>query len=152
MVKILLFLGYVFAAATGFMSNEPLGTLQSCAEQRSSFNLNNVVLTPYPVQIGRQLVVTARGNLSKRIAKGAQVQVVGKLGILRIIDRKLDLCEEGAKVGKPCPVESGSVDLQVVQDIPKEAPQTTLNLEIKATNADGTPILCIRGDIQLRKP
>jgi hypothetical protein len=128
-----------------------IGPLTSCGGSSDSFTLGDVVLAPYPVQIGQPLVVSATGSLSKAVTEGATLQAVAKFGFIKVLDETFDLCAEAAKSGKPCPLAEGPNSLQVIQNIPGSAPEVSVNLEITGKNADGSPLTCLRGRIQLRR-
>jgi hypothetical protein len=128
-----------------------IGPLTSCGGSSDSFTLGEVVLTPYPVQIGQPLVVSATGTLSKAVTQGATLQAVAKFGFIKVLDETFDLCAEAAKSGKPCPLTEGPSSFQVIQNIPGSAPEVSVNLEITGKNADGSPLTCLRGRIQLRR-
>jgi hypothetical protein len=130
---------------------ELIGPLTSCGGSTDTFTLGDVVLTPYPVQIGRPLVVSATGLLSKAVVEGATLQATAKFGFIKVLDETFDLCAEAAKTGKPCPLGEGEASLQVIQDIPGAAPEVTVNLEIRGKNADGSPLTCLKGKIQLKR-
>jgi hypothetical protein len=159
MVKTLFILASVLAFATEQIIDIKTdvvdvfaGPLTSCGGNSDTFTLKDVTITPYPVQAGRNLTINASGLLTRDIVQGALLKVTAKLGGIQVFQKELDLCEEGAKNGKPCPIAAGDQQMIVSQEIPGNIPGATINLEIKANNADKTPIACLKGPIKVVKP
>jgi len=45
-----------------------------------------------------------------------------RVGVIKLLTKELDFCEESVKVDKPCPLLAGEQTLQHSVELPKEIP------------------------------
>jgi hypothetical protein len=48
--------------------------------------------------------------------------MMNRVGIVKLLTKKFQFCEESVKVNKPCPVTAGEQTLETTVDLPKEIP------------------------------
>jgi hypothetical protein len=66
-------------------------------------------------------VIEAAGHLRERVEEGAQVTIVVKYGVIKLITQTVDLCEQIKNVDLECPLEG---DLKFIKEVelPREIP------------------------------
>jgi hypothetical protein len=128
------------------------GKLTPCGRNnRDSLTTKDVTISPFPVKAGNNATISVSGTLSKEIVVGSTLRVTGRVAGFQVFRTDLDLCAEAAKQGKLCPIAIGDQDLLFSQQVAGDTPAATINLEIRGTNADNTPITCLRGPMRIIK-
>ncbi|KAJ3306754.1 Phosphatidylglycerol/phosphatidylinositol transfer protein [Kappamyces sp. JEL0829] len=129
--------------------NEEISPLSWCGDASDVLTLKDVVLTPYPVQSGKPLVVSVAGSLSEDIVSGASAHVVAKLGFIPVLTTDIDIC---GQVPGGCPLDhNNTTQLSVTQNIPGAAPAGSLSIQIDVKNGNGKAVACLKGKIQIVK-
>ncbi|KAI0447541.1 phosphatidylinositol transfer protein [Xylaria telfairii] len=123
--------------------------LQFCDKdhQEDTVLIEKVDLSPNPPEPGSELVITAKGIISKRIDNGSYVKLVVKYGLIRLISTTADLCEQVENVDLKCPIEEGVLSITKSVDIPKEVPPGTYNVFADVYNPDDTPMTCLQATV-----
>ncbi len=75
------------------------------------FQHKSVDVDPNPLEPGDQVNVTIVGDLLETVDEGAYAEVVVKIGLVKILQKTFDICEELRKhkneVDIQCPIEKG---------------------------------------------
>lgn len=75
--------------------------------------IKDITLTPSFPEPGKELLIEAEGTVKDAILDGAIVQVTVKLGLVTLIRKTFDLCEEMEKNDVlNCPVEKGDIKVR----------------------------------------
>ncbi|KAF9170946.1 Phosphatidylglycerol/phosphatidylinositol transfer protein [Mortierella sp. AD011] len=122
-----------------FFRPEP-ATIVECGPASDLLKIEYVNLNPNPPEKGKVLTIDAKGILSGAIVEGATIDLVVKLGLVKLLTKQLDFCEESAKVDKNCPLAPGEHFLNHSVDLPKEIPPGKYVVNIRVRNpktADG---------------
>ncbi|KAK3820290.1 MAG: ML domain-containing protein [Benniella sp.] len=132
-------LGLANAAAISnpFQFNIPPATVEECPTTEPTLpllKLGPVDINPNPPQKGHQLTIKGSGTLAEDIVEGAVIDVTVKAGLIKLLTKKFQFCEESVKVNKPCPVTAGEQTLETTVDLPKEIPPGRYTAFIKVTN------------------
>ncbi|KAF9240851.1 hypothetical protein BU15DRAFT_61182 [Melanogaster broomeanus] len=87
-----------------------------------AIEVKSLSVSPDPPQAGEDLTVTVSATAFKTIEDGATADVVVKLGLIKLLTKSFDVCEE-AREG----------DYVVVQTValPKEIPPAKFNVEVR---------------------
>ncbi|KAF9998689.1 Phosphatidylglycerol/phosphatidylinositol transfer protein [Modicella reniformis] len=93
-----------------------------------------VNIDPNPPRKGQPLTIDGGGYLQEDIVEGAEIEVVVKLGLIKLLTKRFNFCEESVKVGKPCPIVAGKQSLKTSVDLPREIPPGKFTANIKVTN------------------
>ncbi|KAF9348679.1 Phosphatidylglycerol/phosphatidylinositol transfer protein [Mortierella sp. AD094] len=109
-------------------------TIEECGPATDLLKINYVNLNPNPPLKGETLTIDAKGTLSGAVVEGAKIDLIVKLGVVKLLTKQLDFCEESAKVDKPCPLEPGEHYLYHTVDLPKEIPPGKYVVNIKVRN------------------
>ncbi|KAI8822586.1 ML domain-containing protein [Fimicolochytrium jonesii] len=127
----------------------PSDGIENCGDDSDVFHIKSVELTPNPPKRGQPLNIRVRGTLDEAIDAGAYADAIVKLGIIKLVDTRLNLCDETAKIDHPCPIEKGPVDIEHTVDIPNEIPPGRYTILIDATNFDDAHLACIKATFQV---
>lgn len=142
----------VVAAAPGVSKPIPGGSpLQQCdLEETQLLDVRSVELLPNPPKRGANLTIKANGEVLTSVEQGAYVDVEVRLGYIKLITQRFDLCEvlsENDIGGLECPVQPGLYDLSKIVQIPAEVPPGRYTVLGRAYTADDKLLTCITGDI-----
>ncbi|KAJ3097953.1 Phosphatidylglycerol/phosphatidylinositol transfer protein [Phlyctochytrium planicorne] len=124
------------------------GSVTHCGGPDDVFQPERISLIPDPPKRGAPLTVEVIGTTTADVTDGAYADVVAKLGVIKLVDRRLDLCQEIKQIGRECPVEKGRQEITHTVDIPREVPPGKYSISVDAFNADQAPLTCLR--IQFR--
>ncbi|POY75239.1 hypothetical protein BMF94_1609 [Rhodotorula taiwanensis] len=117
--------------------------------------IESLQVTPDPPKPGRNLTINATGKVSKRIEvsdphrlltseypmqKGTSADVTVKLGLIKLLTKRFDLCEElvNIKSSLQCPIEPGTHDFTASVDLPAEIPRAKFVVSAKIITPDDT--------------
>ncbi|KAJ7070946.1 ML domain-containing protein [Mycena amicta] len=110
-------------------------------------DIDSIELKPEVPIAGEQLQVTIKGRATKTIQKGATVDVTVKLGLVKLIQKRFDVCAEVDRMpalGISCPVEDRDWHtlIQTVT-LPKEIPKSKFNIQLRGSTVDDEPMICL---------
>ncbi|KAI1315291.1 Phosphatidylglycerol/phosphatidylinositol transfer protein [Mortierella claussenii] len=131
---------FSLACALGLASAYPFNfapapaTIEECGDLTDLLKIEYVNLTPNPPLRGQELSVDAKGYLSEDIVEGAKIDIVVKVGLIKLLVNTYDFCEESVKIDKPCPILAGEQSLQHTVELPKEIPPGKYTVNIKVRN------------------
>ncbi|MCX5376219.1 ML domain-containing protein [Streptomyces sp. NBC_00091] len=122
------------------------------------FQVKSVSVTPDPLVRGETAVFTLNGRVVTAIEDGAYVDVVVKLGLIKLLTKRLDLLDELRRgdLKLACdtsdgnsPIPAGDTNFTLTFDFPKEAPQAKFSCEISAFTADDEDLASLRIHLDL---
>jgi len=99
------------------------GTFNSCGDSSDLFQFSLLQVSPDPPKTGHELEVHVSGYLEETISQGSYALVQVKIGLIKLIDTKFDVCEELPKINMTCPIQPGEQDILRVADIPSQIPK-----------------------------
>ena len=68
--------------------------------------------------------------MKEDISEGTTIEVTVKYGVVQLIKKKFDFCDEADKVDEECPIEKGELDITKDVDLPKEIRKLFINMNI----------------------
>ncbi|RIA87140.1 ML domain-containing protein [Glomus cerebriforme] len=137
-------------SAEEFAVNTLTETISDCSNENDILQIIYINLSPDPPLKGKQLKINALGWLKEEIEEGSYVDVVVKLGLIKLLQKRFDLCEESRKVDKPCPIDKGRQELNTVIDLPKEIPPGKYVVDAKVYTPDSRRIACLKAVVIFR--
>lgn len=154
LIPILLFLvcGHAWQPPVG--GTEPIdgdSPLEKCditAEQL--LIVKSIDLAPNPPHRGENLTIAATGDLKKFVKSGSYVDVEVRLGLIRLLTQRFDLCEtldDNDVEGLECPLETGNYKLHKKVQIPDAVPPGKYTVLARAYNQDDELLTCLTGDV-----
>jgi hypothetical protein len=103
-------------------------SIEDCGSLTDVFQPTDISISPDPPKRGQPLTVTVTGELSQDVTDGAFADVKVKLGVIKLVEQRLDLCKEITQIERECPVEKGRVDIKHTVDIPREVPPVSTRI------------------------
>jgi hypothetical protein len=122
-------------------SEEAVGDIWSnCGSSSDILSDATVTIVPDPPVKGKDITVTASGNIKSEITGGNINAVIDILGI-PVINKNIDLCKASPKV--TCPISAGHHSLEITQLIPSSVPSGSYTGKVIATDQNGKQINCV---------
>ncbi|CEL58724.1 Phosphatidylglycerol/phosphatidylinositol transfer protein OS=Cryptococcus neoformans var, neoformans serotype D (strain JEC21 / ATCC MYA-565) GN=NPC2 PE=3 SV=1 [Rhizoctonia solani AG-1 IB] len=120
-----------------------------CGLPTDAVKVKSIKLSPDPPQIGKDLTITARGVVTRKIEDGAYADVTVKLGLVKLLRKEFDICEEARKnnVTVQCPVEPSEYEIVQTVQLPKETPRAKFIVDVKGFTSDealDTDLVCLQ--------
>ncbi|CAK5282914.1 unnamed protein product [Mycena citricolor] len=108
--------------------------------------VKSLTVSPDPPVPGQDLVVKATGVANYDIEDGAWADVVVKLGLVKLLHRRFDVCEEArnANASIQCPIKEGTHEVTQVVALPKEIPRAKFTVDVNGYTADDDDLLCVK--------
>lgn len=96
--------------------NKSLVFTYSIGRNRFPLHIKEIKITPDVVVAGGELTIEAKGYLYEPVLAGATADIIVKLGVVRLLHKKFDLCDELEKnkdnVEIQCPIEEGYITVK----------------------------------------
>ncbi|RKP01890.1 hypothetical protein CXG81DRAFT_4508, partial [Caulochytrium protostelioides] len=121
----------------------PGSGLTFCGSQNDVFQPHNVTLRPDPPKRGANLTVVVNGVLSKDVVDGATAHLQVRLGLIRLVNQQLDVCEEVKKIGEQCPFKKGPLHIEATVEIPWQVPPGRYLVDVTGKTVDGDDLTCV---------
>ena len=67
------------------------------------------------------MVIVAQGEFSHPVGQGSYINVQVKYGLIKLINLRIDLCEQMQNLDEPCPLYGKKIITKAV-DLPQEVP------------------------------
>ncbi|KAF8338018.1 ML domain-containing protein [Cantharellus anzutake] len=103
---------------------------------------------------GEDLTVTAEGTVTKTIEEGAYANVVVKLGVIKLLQKTFDVCEEARHNNATiqCPVEADHYTVVQTVALPKDIPKAKFSVEVRGYTKEDENMLCVNIYLNFMKP
>ncbi|KAL7413758.1 ML domain-containing protein [Mrakia frigida] len=128
---------------------------EDCGEEGDAVILESIDISPDPPIPGQNLTVTVKGVVVSPITDGSYADVLVKFGLIKLIQRRFDLCELASENNATvqCPVLPGPLTITETVELPKEIPPGKYNVQIRAFTAEDDDMLCenLRVDFPIRR-
>jgi len=120
-----------------------LAAIDECGTETDLLKLVSYQLNPNPPLKGEVLVIDAEGFLKEDVVQGAVINLIVKIGVIKLLTKELDFCEESAKIDKPCPLKAGEQFLHHEVELPKDIPPGKYFVNVKVRNPDDKQVTCL---------
>ncbi|KAJ7254017.1 ML domain-containing protein [Mycena haematopus] len=140
------FLLQVYAATSGW-------EYVDCGLPSNPIQIDSIELSPDPPLPGQDLTVTVKAVVTEVIAEGASADVTVKLGLIKLLQKNFDVCEEArnANATVSCPVEPGPYEVVQTVALPKEIPKAKFVVLVRGTTVTEEAMLCLDLKIDFMK-
>ncbi|RKF78391.1 Phosphatidylglycerol/phosphatidylinositol transfer protein [Golovinomyces cichoracearum] len=113
--------------------------------------ISEATMKPNPPQKGKTLIIDIVGQIPEKV-EGGYVEVVVKLGLIKLLHTKIDLCEDNPRANLTCPIEKGPVKIQSKIEIPEQVPPATFFVHAQAYTYDDEDLFCLTSRVDFRQP
>ncbi|CAE6391706.1 unnamed protein product [Rhizoctonia solani] len=117
-----------------------------CGSPSDGVQIKSIEVSPDPPKPGQDLTVKVIATSEKEITEGAYADVTVKLGLIKLLKKQFDICEEArnANATIQCPVQKG--DHEVVQTValPREIPRAKFVVDVRGYTADDEDLVCVK--------
>ncbi|KAI0038691.1 hypothetical protein FA95DRAFT_1505197 [Auriscalpium vulgare] len=117
-----------------------------CGSLSDPIQIRSISVFPDPPEPGQNLTVTVSAALAGMTVKeGAYADVTVKLGLVKIVKKQYDLCEEArnADANVTCPVGPGDYTVIQIVELPKKIPQAKFAMKVDAYTYDDDALFCV---------
>ncbi|KAJ3507103.1 hypothetical protein NMY22_g17036 [Coprinellus aureogranulatus] len=123
-----------------------------CGEPEWPVQIDSIEVSPDPPQPGKDLTVKVKAKTSERIEDGFYADVQVKLGLVKLLEKTFDVCEEArnANATIQCPVEEGSHVIEQTVALPKEIPRAKFVVNINGYTEE-EDLLCLTLKVDFMK-
>ncbi|PPQ64423.1 hypothetical protein CVT26_002130 [Gymnopilus dilepis] len=128
-------------------------TWSDCGVETDPIRIDSIHVTPDPPQPGQDLTVTVKGTVVEQIEEGAYADVTVKLGLVKLLQKRFDVCEEAraANASVQCPVEKGAYTVEQTVALPKEIPKAKFSIDVNGYTVDDDDMLCLNLKVDFMK-
>ncbi|KAK4684710.1 ganglioside GM2 activator, partial [Tremellales sp. Uapishka_1] len=149
--------GYFTKWATDLVSSDQLATkggevhtfeswsYVDCGLASDAVQLKSLKVSPDPPVPGKNLTVTVEADVLDVIEDGAVAEVVVKLGLIKLLQKTFDVCDEARENNATvqCPVQPGTYLVSQTVELPKEIPKAKFAVSVRGYTADDADMLCL---------
>ncbi|GLB36229.1 putative phosphatidylglycerol phosphatidylinositol transfer protein [Lyophyllum shimeji] len=117
----------------------------NCGNPSDPIQVEKITVFPDPPQPGKDLTVTVKGTATEVIEEGAYADVEVKLGLVKLLRKRFDVCEEArnANASVQCPVKPDSYTVVQTVALPREIPRAKFTVNVRGYTVDDGPMLCL---------
>ncbi|KAI5115312.1 hypothetical protein M0805_004991 [Coniferiporia weirii] len=137
--------------------DKPVKTLQGwdwedCGEPSDPIQLKSIEVSPDPPKPGEDMTVTVKALVTDRIEDGAYADVLVKIGVVKLLERRFDMCEEArnAEADVQCPVEEDEYVVVQTVALPKEIPRAKFVVQVRGYTKDDENMACVNLSVDFR--
>ncbi|GMK59012.1 hypothetical protein CspeluHIS016_0700270 [Cutaneotrichosporon spelunceum] len=125
-----------------------------CGLPTDPLQIESIKLSPDPPKPGKELEVKVQASALEQIEEGAYADVTVKLGLIKLVQKQFDLCEEARKANASvqCPVKEGPYTVVQKVDLPKEIPKAKFVVNIRAYTVDDDDLACLDLVVDFMEP
>ncbi|KZP01498.1 hypothetical protein CALVIDRAFT_6692 [Calocera viscosa TUFC12733] len=120
-------------------------TWSDCGDESYAIEIQSIEVSPDPPVPGQNLTVAVTGTTRMPIEDGAYADVTVKLGLIQLLKKRFDVCEEAtnANITVQCPVEPGDYHLSHTVALPREIPKAKFGVQVRGVTQDDEDMVCL---------
>ncbi|TFK77023.1 hypothetical protein BDN72DRAFT_830196 [Pluteus cervinus] len=124
-----------------------------CGLTTDIIQIRSIQVSPDPPQPGQDLTVKVNAFVTETIEEGAYADVTVKLGLVKLLHKQFDLCEEARtnEADIQCPVQPGEYTVEQTVALPKEIPRAKFGVEVAGYTKDDEDMLCLKLKVDFMK-
>ncbi|KZP31260.1 hypothetical protein FIBSPDRAFT_1037711 [Athelia psychrophila] len=124
-----------------------------CGVASDPIEIKSIEITPDPPKAGEDITVKVNAYVHRRIEEGAIADVTVKLGLIKLLHKQFDVCEEArnADADISCPVEVGEYSVSHTVALPKEIPPAKFKVEVRGYTVDDDDMVCLNLQVDFTK-
>jgi ML domain len=116
-----------------------------CGSRQEAVVLKEINVKPDPPVPGQNLTVYAKGIVNEDIEPGTYADVVVKLGFIRLLSKRFDVCElaEENDAELKCPKKQGEYEITHTVELPREIPPARFNVHVNGKTQADVDLMCL---------
>jgi hypothetical protein len=116
-----------------------------CGSRQEAVVLSDINVKPDPPVAGQNLTVYAKGTLNADLDEGSYADVVVKLGFIRLLSRRFDICELAREndAELQCPLKPGQYEITHTVELPREIPPARFNVHVSGKTQADVDLMCM---------
>jgi len=120
-------------------------TWADCGDLSYAVEITSIAVSPDPPVPGKNMTVDVVGTTRTPIEEGAYADVTVKLGLIQLLKRRFDVCEEATKanVSVQCPVEPGDYHVTQTVALPREIPKAKFAVQVRGVTQEDDDMVCL---------
>lgn len=124
-----------------------------CGSRQEAVVLKEINVKPDPPVPGQNLTVYAKGIVNEDIEPGTYADVVVKLGFIRLLSRRFDVCQlaEENDAELKCPKKKGEYEITHTVELPREIPPARFNVHVNGKTQAEVDLMCLDLNIDFGK-
>ncbi|KAI0051769.1 hypothetical protein FA95DRAFT_1580496 [Auriscalpium vulgare] len=124
-----------------------------CGLSTDPIQIESIDVSPDPPKPGQNMTVTVKASAVETVEEGAYADVTVKLGLIKLLQKQFDLCEEArnADTTVKCPVDKGSYEVVQTVELPKEIPKAKFSVDVRAYTYDDEDLFCVNLKVDFMK-
>ncbi|CAO3681149.1 unnamed protein product [Umbelopsis vinacea] len=119
--------------------------ITNCGEKSDILKIEYINLSPDPPVKGENLDIDFKGYLSEQVEEGSTIDLVVKYGVVKLLQKRLDLCEQAKEIDRECPIPAGEFSFTKSVELPNEIPGGKYTVNAKILTPDERQITCLTG-------
>jgi hypothetical protein len=138
---------------TTFISFVPASwSYQLCENNKNTFYISHLDISPNPPQTGQPLTVNLTGYLNKHVMEGSILELEVNYHRIRLIKQTMDICKELAELENApeyCPVQPGEKAWNYTVDMLQQIPSGKYNIYLNLRDQNEEQIWCANIKLEL---
>ncbi|WWD18444.1 phosphatidylglycerol/phosphatidylinositol transfer protein [Kwoniella shandongensis] len=137
--------GGVVSAKDGEVRTMDSWSYVDCGLATDAVQIKSIKVSPDPPVPGKNLTVYVNADVLDVIEEGAYADVTVKLGLIKLLQKQFDVCEEARNNNATvqCPVQPGPYSVAQTVELPKEIPKAKFAVQVRGYTADEDDMLCL---------
>jgi len=115
---------------------------KNCGTSNDHVDINSIVVTPYPPQVGNNITVTAMGTSNEMIVSGS-VNVELSFDMVVLLNQSFDLCSLISSFNIKCPIGKGPLAFKVDQNLPSDLPTGDYTAIVTGEDQANQELFCL---------
>ncbi|KAF8898658.1 ML domain-containing protein [Infundibulicybe gibba] len=126
---------------------------EDCGTQADPIQIKSIKVSPDPPKPGEDLTVEVNAIATRTIEEGAYADVTVKLGLIKLLHKQFDVCEEArnADADIQCPVTTGEYNVKHTVALPKEVPKAKFTVQVRGYTVADDDMLCLNLKVDFMK-
>jgi hypothetical protein len=150
LLSALVLVAALYLPVTNFSPNTNLDpqlphSITVCGDEFDILTIFSLYLDPDPPKKGQSLHIDFKGYLSESIEQGAYIDLIVKYGVVKLLQKKIDLCEQAKEIDKECPLDEGEFSFIKDVDLPNDIPPGKYVVNARIKTVDDRQITCLNG-------
>ncbi|PAV22666.1 Phosphatidylglycerol phosphatidylinositol transfer [Pyrrhoderma noxium] len=125
---------------------------RDCGDTSDPLQIKSIEVFPDPPKPGQDMTVKVKAYAQELIEEGAYADVLVKIGVVKLLEKRFDLCDEAEKAGTEvqCPVEEGEYVVEQTVALPKEIPRAKFIVQVRGYTRDDENLVCTDLSVDFR--